>query len=198
MNITLNAVKFRDGVPYHTTLDLAQRPDGTWHAKNFDDVMQSTYNASKSGATQSRNCDTYESETPVRTKLSDQEIAELAGKYDPRNMTQEQYDTFLDDLIDKGALSRFDAMRLGHHGWRILDINPGAFASGGIGCGTAYATSTDNSAGGPRQSLEDADGDLMRWIENMLSWQDQDKAGSHQKTEALKALHDIVKQMQAI
>ena len=110
-------------------------------------------------------------------------------------MTQDQYDTFLDDLIEKGALSRFDAMRLGHHGWRILDINPGAFASGGIGCGTAYATSTENGGGGPRQSWEDAAGDLIRWLESMLAWQEQDKAGSSQKTEALNTLRDIVSRM---
>ena len=195
MDITLNAVKFHDGVPYHTTLDLAQRPDGTWHARNFDSVMQSTYNASKSAASQPRNYDTYEAETAVRIKLSDQEIANLAGKYDPHNMTQDQYDTFLDDLIEKGALSRFDAMRLGHHGWRILNINPDAFATGGAGCGTAYATSADNGDGGPRQSLEGADGDLMRWLENMLSWQDQDKAGNGQTAEVIKALRDIVKRM---
>lgn len=195
MNITLNAVKFRDGVPYHTTLDLAQRPDGTWHARNFDSVMQSTYNASKSDSSQLRNYDTYEAEIATRTKLSDQEIAELDDKYNLRNMSQNQYDVFLDDLIEKGALSRFDAMQLGHHGWRILDINPGAFASGNIGCGTAYATSAADGDGGPMQSLEDADGDLIRWLDSMLVWQDQDKAGSSQKAEVLKVLQDIVKRM---
>lgn len=195
MNITLNAVKFRDGVPYHTTLNLAQRPDGTWHARNFDSVMQSTYNASKSDSSQLRNYDTYEAEIATRTKLSDQEIAELDDKYNLRNMSQDQYDVFLDDLIEKGALSRFDAMQMGHHGCRILDINPGAFASGNIGCGTAYATSTADGDGGPMQSLEDADGDLIRWLDSMLAWQDQDKVGSSQKAEVLKVLQDIVKRM---
>ena len=44
-------------------------------------------------------------------------------------MTQGQYDAFLDELVGKGALSRFDAMRLGHHGWRILKIDPGALST---------------------------------------------------------------------
>ena len=137
MNISLNAVAFRNGKPFNTTLNLTKQSDGSWHATNFDKAMQGAYNASKNGAAQSRNFDTYAPETAIRTELSDQEIAELAGKYDPRNMTQDQYNKFLDDLIEKGALSRFDAMRLGHNGWRILDINPDSFATGGIGCGTA-------------------------------------------------------------
>ena len=133
MDITLKAVAFQGGVPVQTELNLTQRPDGSWHAKNFDDILKDTRDASKSGAAQSPNRDTFEREQPCRTKLSDQEVAALAGKYDPKNMTREQYDALLDDLIDAGALSRFDAMRLGHHGWRILDVSPGAFASGEIG-----------------------------------------------------------------
>ena len=48
MDITLNAVAYRSGKPFQTTLDLTQRSDGTWHATNFGDVLQGTYNASKS------------------------------------------------------------------------------------------------------------------------------------------------------
>ena len=43
-------------------------------------------------------------------KLSAQEIAELAGKYGPHHMTQNQYDSFLDELEQKGVLSRNDKM----------------------------------------------------------------------------------------
>lgn len=197
MDITLNGVTFRNGIPYNRKLNLTQRSDGTWHATNFGDTLQST--ASKSGASQSRNCDTYESETPTRTKLSDQEIAELADKYDPHNMTQDQYDTFLDDLMEKGALSRFDAMRLGYKGFRILDIDIATFATGGIGCGSAHVTS-GGSVDRLKQTLEDTEGDLMIWLESMMAQQDQGtdtatKEGSRQKAEALKTLHDIVKRM---
>ena len=201
MNISLNAVAFRNGKPFNTTLNLTKQSDGSWHATNFDKAMQGAYNASKGGAAQSRNVDTYTPEVPVRTELSDKEIAELAGKYDPRNMTQDQYNKFLDDLIEKGALSRFDAMRLGHNGWRILDINPDSFATGGIGCGTAYATSADGSDGGPIRSLEDADGDLIRWLESMLAQEKKEtgsKGGNSQKVQVLDTLSDIIKRMQAV
>lgn len=195
MDITLNAVAYRGGVPVQTELNLTQRSDGTWHAKNFGDALRDTRGASRSGTPQSSNCDTCEAGTAARTKLSDQEIAKLAGKYNLRNMTQSQYDAFLDDLIETGALSRFDAMRLGHHGWRILDIDPDGFAAGGIGCGSAYAAGNGNK---PIESLEDADGDLVRWLERMLVRQDQGlNKGSRQKKELLNILSDIVRQMQA-
>lgn len=193
MDITLNGVSFRNGKFINTPLNLTQRPDGSWHATNFDKILQDAHSVSKSSASQSRSHDIYEAETPNRTKLSDHEIANLASKYDPNSMTQGQYDAFLDDLIEKGALSRFDAMRLGHHGCRILDINAGSFVSGGIECGSARAASAGSDK--PIQSLDDADGSLVRWLDSMLAWQNQDKAGSSQTAEVLKILQDIVKQM---
>lgn len=39
MEINLNAIGFRNGVPYNTTLNLVKRADGSWHAKNFDDIL---------------------------------------------------------------------------------------------------------------------------------------------------------------
>ena len=61
MNISLNAVAFRNGKPFNTTLNLTKQSDGSWHATNFDKAMQGAYNASKGGAAQSRNVDTYTS-----------------------------------------------------------------------------------------------------------------------------------------
>lgn len=199
MDITLNAVAYRSGKPFRTTLDLTQRSDGTWHAKNFGDALRDTHGAGRSGTPQSPSCDACEAGTAARTRLSDQEITELAGKYDLRSMTQGQYDAFLDDLIEKGALSRFDAMQLGHYGWRILDIAPGTFAGGGIECGSAYAVSAESDGNKPVQSLEDADGDLIRWLEHMLARQGQGTAGgSRQKKEPLNILSDIIKRMRAV
>lgn len=192
MDITLTAVAFRNGTPVQTKLNLTQRSDGSWHAKNFDDILKQTDSARKGGASQSPNCDTYEAGTAPRTGLSDQELAALAGKYDPRSMTQGQYDAFLDDLIEAGALSRFDAMKLGHHGWRILNMDPGTFAAGGMGCGSAYVIGGENQ---PLQSLEDADGDLVRWLESILARQGQEDG---QDKEPLTVLLDIVRRMQAV
>lgn len=194
MDITLNAIAFRNGTPFNTKLNLTQRADGTWHATNFGEIMRNT--ASKAGTSQSSGRDAHGPEAPVRAKLSDQEIAELADKYNPRSMTRDQYDSFLDNLIEKGALSRFDAMRLGYKGWRVLDIDIGAFATGGIGCGSAYAVGSENAESGPIQSLEDMDGDLIRWLEGILAQLGQEaRADSRQREEALNALLNIAKQM---
>ena len=192
MDITLTAVAYRGGKPVQTKLNLTQRSDGSWHAKNFDDILKQTDSARKGGASQSPNCDTYEAGTAPRNGLSDQELAALAGKYDPRSMTQGQYDAFLDDLIEAGALSRFDAMKLGHHGWRILNTDPGTFSAGGMGCGSAYVIGGENQ---PLQSLEDADGDLVRWLESILARQGQEDG---QDKEPLTVLLDIVRRMQAV
>lgn len=191
MDVTLKAVGFRGGTPYQTTLNLTQRSDGTWHATNFGDALKQAHSAGK--GTQACGRDTYEAEEAVRNGLSDEELAELAGKYDPSNMTQGQYDAFLDELVGKGALSRFDAMRLGHHGWRILNIDPGAFAAGGGSVGASYVH--DDRL---KQTLEDAEGDLLSWLESMLSAPDQGTGEeARQKQEAVNALSDIVRRMRA-
>lgn len=191
MDVTLNAVGVRGGTLYQTKLNLTQRPDGTWHATNFGDALKQAHSAGK--GTQARSRDTYEAEEAVRNGLSDEELAELAGKYDPSNMTQGQYDAFLDELVGKGALSRFDAMRLGHHGWRILNIDPGAFAAGGGSVGASYVH--DDRL---KQTLEDAEGDLLSWLESMLSAPDQGTGEEgRRKQEAVNALSDIVRRMRA-
>lgn len=82
-----------------------------------------------------------------------------------------------------------------------MDINPDSFAAGGTGCGTAYATSADGSGDGPVRSLEDVDGDLMRWLESMLAQEKQatgSQGGNSQKAQALNTLSDILKRMQAV
>ena len=179
MDVTLNAVGVRGGTLYQTKLNLTQRPDGTWHATNFGDALKQAHSAGK--GTQARSRDTYE------------ELAELAGKYDPSNMTQGQYDAFLDELVGKGALSRFDAMRLGYRGCRILDIDLGAFAAGGGGAGTAYVH--DDRL---KRTLEEAEGDLLSWLESMLSAPDQGTGEEgRRKQEAVNALSDIIRRMRA-
>lgn len=188
-NVTLNGIVYRGGKPVQASLDLTRRPDGTWHAKNFDDILKDTHSTNRS-----RSRDTYEPETAHRTELAEQEIGELAGKYDTSHMTQEQYDAFLDELVEKGTLSRSDTMYLGHSGLKWLDIDAGKFASGGS-AGWGYVHG-DKLA----RTLEDAEGDLTVWMENMMARLERGidpstKEGGRQKTEAVNALRDIVKRI---
>ncbi len=57
---------------------------------------------------------------PARKTPSRAELAELAAKYNPRRMTEAEYDSFLEDLVDKGILSKSDLGHLGYRGMVVL------------------------------------------------------------------------------
>ena len=63
--------------------------------------------------------DTFERRELTKDEL-DELAARLARKYDPCNMTQEEYDSFLDDLVEEGILSRNQLGQLGYHGMVCL------------------------------------------------------------------------------
>ena len=63
--------------------------------------------------------DTFESKSLTKDELN-KLAARLARKYDPCNMTQEEYDSFLDDLVEEGILSRNQLGQLGYHGMICL------------------------------------------------------------------------------
>ena len=52
----------------------------------------------------------------IRGTLTAQDIEELAAKYAPDNMTQEEYDSFLDYLIEKGVLEKKDLKYIDYRG----------------------------------------------------------------------------------
>lgn len=48
--------------------------------------------------------------------LTNEDIAELAAKYSSSAMSRTQYDSFLDELVDKGVLKEDELKYLGYHG----------------------------------------------------------------------------------
>lgn len=52
----------------------------------------------------------------IRAELAQEDIRELATRYDPDNMTQEEYDSFLDDLIERGVLGKKDLNYIDYRG----------------------------------------------------------------------------------
>ena len=54
--------------------------------------------------------------TIPRKKLTGQDITELSEKYDARHISRAQYDAFLEDLVDRGALTEYEIKYLGHQG----------------------------------------------------------------------------------
>ena len=51
-----------------------------------------------------------------RTKLSDEDIKALADKYDPSSMSRSEYDSFLEDLVNKGVLTNQEIKYMGYKG----------------------------------------------------------------------------------
>lgn len=51
-----------------------------------------------------------------RAELTDEELAELADKFNPHDMTQEEYDEFLETLVDKKVLTQQEIKRAGYNG----------------------------------------------------------------------------------
>lgn len=60
---------------------------------------------------------------PPRPQLTDQDIKELAQKYNPGSMTRAQYDSFLEDLAEKGVLSKQEMGYLGYKGMIYIDVS---------------------------------------------------------------------------
>ena len=115
-------------------------------------------------------------------------------------MTQDQYNAFLDELVEKGTLTKADTMWLGRSGLQRVDVNLDVLFTKGMAPGPITISSTEDFNNIMKESLEDADGDLIVWLESMLARQKQGANGgtsdvSGKKGEALNTLLDIVKQM---
>ncbi len=57
---------------------------------------------------------------PPRKTATAADIAELAAKYRPTSMSQREYDSFLEDLADKGILNQNDLEVLGYRGLIVI------------------------------------------------------------------------------
>ncbi len=106
-----------------------------------------------------------------RKKLTDSDLAELAEKYDPSKMTQEEYDSLLEDLIDMGVLKKDEVGQLGYHGCVVV----GSLAEGGFGFGVGCYQIDGQSAVRDSLSLccmglSDTDGDALAYAKLMGLW----------------------------
>lgn len=136
-----------------------------------------------------------------KAKLTDSDIAELAQKYNPNKMTQTEYDSFLDDLLDIGVLKKDEIGQLGYHGCVVV----GSLAEGGFGfgCGCYQASfeSINKSPYGFAMSLSDANGDALAYAKLMALWKpgsgsDGFLAFAEKGNNSFTALADILEAMQ--
>ena len=87
-----------------------------------------------------------------RTKLSDTEITALANKYNPYDMSTDEYESFLDDLMDMGAISPFERQEMRADGLKVEKLGGG------------WASSAQGVYGGsPCFHWFEAEGDVYRW-----------------------------------
>ena len=71
----------------------------TWYGKEFLAEMRA-----KAAAEAAEAAAKAANTAPVpRKKLTTDDIAELASKYDPKHMSQEEYDAFLEDMVERGG-----------------------------------------------------------------------------------------------
>lgn len=142
-----------------------------------------------------------------RKELTKADIAELASKYDPKNMSQEEYDAFLEDMVEREFLSRDEIGRLGYEGAIVcgtIDPNEtGDFLGGGI----VYRADINKLPGrnplALSYSLSDANGDILNWVMVQSIMEPFSAASEAQlnfakgTSDAYKALYNVLEAIQA-
>lgn len=120
-----------------------------------------------------------------KNTLTDAEICELAQKYDPQKMTQEEYDSFIRYLEEKGVLSKLETCDIGTSFIRIVPGYNGLTES----VGTEYTQWMKN--------LADANGNAIQFAQSksqvqVLGYHGQIQHGAYEK------VLDILNQMNAV
>ena len=134
-----------------------------------------------------------------RASLSDAEIAALGNKYDPRSMSQEEYSSFLDDLEDMGAISKYEKRLMGYNGM----ISIGHFDAEGAFVGTNWQIQILPGNQSDVRSLDEAGGDILGWLRDMLNRQEvvfgsMDQGTMERNRERYEAVSSILERMEVL
>lgn len=152
---------------------------GHWGEDQFEEMVEwKRQYAPKTEPNPAKAPGTYDpNDTFERRELTKDEIKELATrlaeKYDPSNMTQEEYDSFLDDLVEEGILSRNQLGQLGYHGFVVLGSLKDATISemGGVYMHSENIMTHHNNPYyqryGYAMSLSDTNGDALAYASLM-------------------------------
>lgn len=119
--------------------------------------------------------------------LTDAEIKELAQKYDPQQMTQKEYDSFIRYLEEKGVLSKLETCDIGMSFTRIIPGYNGLTESMGTES-TQWITKTN--------TLADTKGNALLFAQTKSQLQGLGYAGQIQHG-AYSKVSDILNQMNA-
>lgn len=94
--------------------------------------------------------------------LTRQDIQALAEKYDPEDMTQEEYASFIDELVDKGVFTQRDKNFLGYSESVDVTIDGEEMAGNPTWVGPVGTE--------PIRFLADAGGNVLKWAQHTSSW----------------------------
>lgn len=90
---------------------------GIYWGKEFEEKLKSAIAQTATEQTETAK------NAPPRAKLSDEEIKAMADKYNPGSMTRDEYDLFLEELVDKGVLTHQEIKYMGYKGMVYLDLS---------------------------------------------------------------------------
>lgn len=145
-----------------------------------------------------RNPGTHEEQPDLDETMTSGEWKALAEKYDPRSMTRTQYDAFLDDLREMGAINAEDLQILGHSAYQgMVKLT----AENAFSCTTPNWE--DLPAGGfvPKFEHGASRVDLWAWAQEEKSWKVYDEERNNwvpsHKAEAFEQIYDILQRMRA-
>ena len=126
--------------------------------------------------------------TPLGTgTLTDREILELAEKYDPKHMSQAEYEQFISRLVDKNVLSAKETYNIG---LRRVTLRPGSFTQAQI---VPNLSGSELSV----RTLKDAKGDAIYFADLMLKWCNRSTEAGRIDAGALQKVRNILRQMDA-
>lgn len=145
-----------------------------------------------------RNPGTHEDQPDLNETMTSEEWQTLAEKYDPSSMTQKQYDAFLDDLLDMGAINAEDLQILGHSAYQgMVKLT----AENAFTCTVLNNEDLPVGSFVPKFEHGASRVNLWAWAQEEKSWNVYDEeqnnwAPSH-KAEAFGQIYDILQGMRA-
>ena len=120
-----------------------------------------SYDAAAMMATIQQRADQLQKNPVGQNTLTQEEIQQLAKKYDPQNMTQKEYDSFIRYLEEKGVLSPLESSDIGAS---VCYVIPGFSQS-------AQIWTSSSSLGTEINTLGDVNGNALLFAQIMTKWE---------------------------
>lgn len=130
-----------------------------------------------------------------RRELTGEELGELAEKYDPGNMTQEEYDALLEELVEKGVLKKSEMTSLGYRGMVVVGQIEGSYHDIESWRRCAELSVRANLLPADGRCLEDFEGNALAMAKLFSRWEPavESNAFLARRYDASTALLDIMK-----